>query len=93
MSSKITEELRDSLVRCARAGLLNTVSYAALNVIADRIDAEHERCKEESAKLRELVADAHACKENDGCCEDCYANEGDCPIEQRMRELGVEVDE
>lgn len=49
------------------------------------------RISQENAKLRKLVADAHACKENDGCCEDCYADEGDCPIEQRMRELGIEV--
>jgi len=58
----------------------------------ERTLAAFERLEEENAKLRELVADAHACKENDGCCEDCYADEGDCPIEQRMRELGVEVD-
>ena len=51
-----------------------------------------KKLEEENAKLRELVADAHACKENDGCCEDCYVDEGDCPIEQRMRELRIEVD-
>ena len=51
-----------------------------------------EALRAENATLRELVADAHACKENDGCCEDCYVDEGDCPIEQRMRELGIEVE-
>jgi hypothetical protein len=52
---------------------------------------EYRKLMAENAKLRELVADAHACKENDGCCEDCYADEGDCPIELRMRDLGIEV--
>lgn len=52
---------------------------------------EHiEQLESENAKLRELAVDAHACKETDGCCEDCYADEGDCPIELRMRELGIE---
>jgi hypothetical protein len=55
-------------------------------------DERLARAEAENAKLRKLVTDAHACKENDGCCEDCYADEGDCPIELRMRELGVEVD-
>ena len=53
---------------------------------------ERDQLKTENDKLRKLVTDAHACKENDGCCEDCYADEGDCPIELRMRELGIEVD-
>ena len=59
----------------------------------ERCNADLDRLEAENDRLRELVADAHACKENDGCCEDCYADEGDCPIEQRMRELGIEVDE
>ena len=61
------------------------------DMVAQR-ESDLEDARAENSKLRELVADAHACKENDGCCEDCYADEGDCPIELRMRELGVEVD-
>ena len=52
----------------------------------------HDPLKAENAKLRELVAEAHACKDNDGCCEDCYADEGDCLIKRGMRELGIEVE-
>lgn len=46
----------------------------------------------ENAKLRELVKEAHLCMVNEGCCEDCYATCGECPIEMDMRELGIEVD-
>lgn len=46
----------------------------------------------ENAKLRELVREAHSCKTNEGCCEDCYREEGCCPVERRIQELGVEVD-
>lgn len=64
---------------------------AELRIEAESLCDENERLQIENAKLRELAVDAHACKENDGCCEDCYADEGDCPIELRMRELGIEV--
>ena len=47
--------------------------------------------KAENAKLRELASAAHSCKTNDGCCEDCYCDEGCCPIERRMQEMGIEV--
>ena len=46
----------------------------------------------ENAKLRKLVKEAHLCMVNEGCCEDCYATYGECPIEMDMRELGIEVD-
>lgn len=46
----------------------------------------------ENAKLRELVVQSHECKTNDGCCEDCYQDEGCCPIERDMEELGIEAD-
>lgn len=48
--------------------------------------------KPENAKLRGLVAKAHACKTDEGCCKDCYQNEGCCPIEREMQELKIEVD-
>jgi len=44
-------------------------------------------------EMQQLVIDAHKCKVNDGCCEDCYADTGECPVEHRMRELGIEVPE
>lgn len=46
----------------------------------------------ENTKLRELVRKAHACKTDEGCCEDCYQDEGCCPIEREMQKLGIEVD-
>lgn len=55
--------------------------------------SEIKRLYDENDKLRELVAEAHACKDNDGCCEDCYADEGECLIKRGMRELGIEVEE
>lgn len=45
----------------------------------------------ENAKLRKLVKEAHLCMVNEGCCEDCYATYGECPIEMGMRELGIEA--
>lgn len=50
-----------------------------------------DELKSENAKLRELVKEAHLCMVNEGCCEDCYATHGECPIEMDMRELGIEV--
>ena len=43
----------------------------------------------ENEKLRNLVAKAHTCER---CCADCYQDEGCCPIEREMQELGVVVD-
>ncbi len=51
--------------------------------------AEAERLCDENGELRELVRNAHACKTDEGCCEDCYQDEGCCPIERRMGELGI----
>lgn len=42
-------------------------------------------------EMRQLVIDAHKCKVHDSCCEDCYADTGECPVEHHMRELGIEV--
>lgn len=50
--------------------------------------AEHA---ERIVALEELVCEAHACKTDEGCCEDCYQDEGCCPIERVMQELGIEV--
>lgn len=47
----------------------------------------------ENAKLRELVRVAHGCKTDDGCCEDCWGDYGECPVEADMKELRIEVDE
>ena len=52
---------------------------------------EVKRLYEENDKLRELVKEAHLCMVNEGCCEDCYATYGECPIEMGMRELGIEA--
>lgn len=48
-----------------------------------------DKLRSENAKLRELVVQAHECKTNDGCCEDCYQDEGCCPIERDMEKLGI----
>lgn len=60
-----------------------------------RIDNLHA----ENAKLRELVRHMHACMEHyeqDGSisCDRCPLDNDtqDCDYEQRMRELGIEVD-
>lgn len=52
-----------------------------------------ERLNDHIRELRDLCKRAHACKVNDGNCEDCYVDEGECPIERDMRKLGVEVPE
>lgn len=44
-----------------------------------------------NTKLCELARRAHGCKTDDGCCEDCWGDYGECPIEAEMRELGIEV--
>lgn len=53
---------------------------------------ERDRLKKENAKLRELVRVAHGCKTDDGCCEDCWGDYGECPVETEMKELGIEVE-
>lgn len=67
----------------------HTMDQATINT---RELSERVIIRAENVKLRKLVRDAHDCKTNGGCCEDCYADEGECPIERRMRELGIEVD-
>ena len=57
-----------------------------------RLQSDNKRLRAENIKLRELVKEAHLCMVNEGCCEDCYATHGGCPIEMDMRELGIEVD-
>ena len=54
---------------------------------------EAERLCDENDQLRELVRKAHACKTDEGCCEDCYQDEGCCPIERDMHKLGIGVAE
>ena len=39
--------------------------------------------------LEELVVQAYKCKLEGGFCDWCYKNEGCCPVERRMDELGV----
>ena len=41
-------------------------------------------------QLRGLARQAHECKTDGGSCEDCYQDEGCCPIERDMRGLGLE---
>lgn len=62
-------------------------------VVQDMLNAYVLELEAENAKLRKLASEAHSCKTNDGCCEDCYCDEGCCPIERRMQELGIEVGE
>ena len=52
--------------------------------------AEHA---ERIVALEELVLFSHGCKVNEGDCESCWNDEGCCPVERRMQELGVEVTE
>jgi hypothetical protein len=63
------------------------------------LEAIHARDKAENAKLRELVRHMHTCMEHyepDGSvsCDRCPLDNdtGDCDYEQRMSELGIEVD-
>lgn len=60
--------------------------------VTDQFDAMTESLRAENAKLRELARRAHGCKTDDGCCEDCWGDCGECPIEAEMRALGIEVD-
>lgn len=50
------------------------------------------KIERENERLWELVRMAHACKTNDGCCEDCWGDYGECPVETEMKELGIEVE-
>lgn len=81
---KIAEWLRELRRVRMEIGLLKT--------LIDGFKADAQKYKAENAKLRELVVQSHECKTNDGCCEDCYQDEGCCPIERDMEELLVEVE-
>ena len=72
----------------AEARRFDQTSYDEGYKMADRITS----LESENAKLRKLVRKAHACKTDEGCCEDCYQDEGCCPIERDMQELGIEVE-
>lgn len=52
--------------------------------------AEHA---ERIASLEELVLRSHGCMVNEGDCESCWTDEGCCPVERDMHELGIEVDD
>ena len=66
-------------------------AYELIRKLYQEVRIERYNLKQENAKLRELVREAHSCKTNDGCCEDCYCDGGCCPVEQRMQELGIEA--
>lgn len=75
--------------------LMPTESVADFNYRLGFTYGKEEGIREVGAKLfemRQLVIDAHRCKVHDGCCEDCYVDTGECPVEHHMRELGIEVD-
>jgi len=57
--------------------------------------AKLELMESENARLRELVRYAYECAihSDHATCDDCRRMNGYCILEQRMRELGVEVDE
>lgn len=67
------------------------ITNAELRIEAERLCDENERLKAKNAKLRKLVQRALNCKTNEGCCEDCWSEYGECPIEMEMRELGIEA--
>lgn len=75
-------------------GLPVPVRYVSLSSVTDGQRKMSDRItslEAENAKLRKLVRKAHACKTHGGCCEDCYEDKGRCPIERKMRKLGIEV--
>ena len=55
------------------------------------LDNVNDKLRAENAKLRELVAEYRACSRQVGCDRCGYRDE--CDIDERMRALGVEVDE
>lgn len=67
--------------------------YIKAAPILAKVGALHEeidRLRDESAELRELVRNLHACINNCDYCE--YVDEA-FELARNMRELGVEVDE
>ena len=103
MVNEVTAKARrsEALFRSSNAGisrrwLTNKVAdleweCAKLRVQLEDSTASNGRLEERCAKLRELTCEAHSCKTNEGCCEDCYCDEGCCPIERKMQELGIEA--
>ena len=85
-------KLRDELANAPKCEECEAMLDCDECLRADGSHKERRRLSVENAKLRELVCEAHSCKTNEGCCEDCYCDEGCCPIERRMQELGIEVD-
>lgn len=82
----IVDELRREAEDALKeTGMYYDVKY--LSSIAKKVEA----IVAENDKLRELVRVAHECKTDDGCCEDCWGDYGECPIEAEMKELGIEV--
>jgi len=61
----------------------------------ERTLAAFERLESENAKLRELVRYAYECAihSDHATCDDCRRMNSSCILADRMRELGVEVDE
>ena len=59
-----------------------------------RYGRKPEEVLDENAKLRELVRFAlHRCNADNPMCDSCCDGyDGECELEQRMRELGVEVE-
>ena len=60
-------------------------AYEAALVTARELRAEN-------AKLRELCADIHICA-RDNECSLCYLTSEKCDFSDRMRELGIEVEQ
>ena len=70
--------------------------YIKAAPILAKVGALHEeidRVRDENVKLLELLADLYQCSRQVGCdhCGDGYRRS--CNVLNRMRELGVEVDE
>lgn len=57
------------------------------------LECKNRKLRDCNYELMDLVDEAHGCKLNDGCCEDCYADEGECPIERRLSEIRDKVNE
>ena len=84
----------DGFCGCDKLSIVGGVCEGSMHGGRNASDGDiNERLKAENAKLRELVIKAHACKTDGGFCESCYQDEGCCPVESGMEELGIEVDD
>ena len=85
------EPLRRRIIDYTEAGQWSEVYDGLLE------DCESEKLKAENAKLRELVRDMNECLEHSKPrCKKCKFQDLDCQwfkFIDRMRDLGVEVDE